>query len=71
MKSGHDALHAALAPCRRAGATLSVLTGVRSLALVALALTSRGVLNSAPGGDGFFLWKYSPVPQKAVLYVFV
>ncbi len=56
MNNGHDALHAALAPCRRAGATLSVLTGVRSLALVALALTSRGVLNSAPGGDGFFLW---------------
>ena len=45
-----------LAPCRRAGIGLAALTGLRAVLFVALALASRGVLNSAPGARSFTLW---------------
>ena len=43
-------------PCRRAGIGLAALTGLRAVLFVALALASRGVLNSAPGARSFTLW---------------
>ena len=45
-----------LTPCRRAGVWLAALTGLRAVLFVALALASRGVLNSAPGARSFTLW---------------
>ena len=45
-----------LTPCRRAGIGLAALTGLRAVLFVALALASRGVLNSAPGARSFTLW---------------
>ena len=45
-----------LTPCRRAGVGLAALTGLRAVLFVALALASRGVLNSAPGARSFTLW---------------
>ena len=45
-----------LTPCHRAGIGLAALTGLRAVLFVALALASRGVLNSAPGARSFTLW---------------
>ena len=46
----------ALAPCRRAGWGLALLTGLRAALLVALAMATRGVLNSASEDGRFALW---------------
>lgn len=46
----------ALAPCRRAGWGLALLTGLRAALLVALALSMRNVLNNAPGDGSFAFW---------------
>ena len=46
----------ALAPCRRVGWGLALLTGLRAALLVALALSMRNVLNSAPGDGSFTFW---------------
>ena len=49
-------LERALASCRRAGWSIAILTGLRSVLLVLLAFAARGVLNSAPGDGSFALW---------------
>lgn len=49
-------LNRALASCRRVGVRLAALTGLRSVLFVAMALASRGVLNSAPDERTFVLW---------------
>ena len=49
-------LDGALRPCRRAGLLLAVMTGLRSLLFVALAFSSRGVLNSRLGDGKFPFW---------------
>ena len=56
-----------LAPCRRAGIGLAALTGLRAVLFVALALASRGVLNSAPGAWSFTLWCAALIALSALI----
>ena len=56
-----------LAPCRRAGIGLAALTGLRAVLFVALALASRGVLNSAPGARSFALWCAALIALSALI----
>ena len=56
-----------LAPCRRAGIGLAALTGLRAVLFVALALASRGVLNSAPGARSFTLWCAALIALSALI----
>ena len=56
-----------LAPCRRAGIGLAALTGLRAVLFVALALASRGVLNSAPGARSFTLWCASLIALSVLI----